>query len=112
MKKRDLRKRKIKLRKNFFPTLLVIFLFWGLSAFIVYFIDPSMFGILPVFFLTVFIAILFTASTLFANTRRGLLASFLLTFFLILRYLGVGNIINLLLILGLGISIDVYLSKR
>jgi hypothetical protein len=31
---------------------------------------------------------------------------------LFLRYLGVGNIINFLLLLGLGITTDLYLSKN
>jgi len=97
-------------RKNFFPTLVVIFITWGLIAFIVYFIEPEAFGAVALFFLTVFFAFLLTFSTLFANTRRGVISAVGLALFLILRFFGVGNILNLLLIAGIAISIDYYLT--
>lgn len=111
MKKKDIRNRKIKFRKNFLPTLFLIILFWSIAAFIIYFVDPSAFGIVPALLLFIFFALLFTASLLFANTRRGVISASLLTFFLILRYLGIGNIVNFLLILGVGITLELYFSK-
>lgn len=111
MKKKDIRNRKIKLRKNFLPTLFLIILFWSIAAFIIYFVDPSAFGIVPALLLVIFFALLFTASLLFANTRRGVISASLLTFFLILRYLGIGNIVNFLLILCVGITLELYFSK-
>jgi hypothetical protein len=49
---------------------------------------------------------------LLANTRRGLISSGSLTLFLILRYFGIGNLINFLLIFGLAIATEVYFSKN
>ncbi|MCH7640609.1 hypothetical protein IID22_00200 [Patescibacteria group bacterium] len=112
MKKKEVRKKKVKRRRNFFPTLIVIFLFWGLSAALVYFVDPFTFGAVPLFFLAIFFALFFTFSTLFFNTRRGLITTVALTLFLLLRYLGIGNILNLLLLAGVGISIDLYITKK
>ncbi len=106
------RRKKIRRRKNFFPTLIIIVISWFAVAAIIYFISPATLGIVPLFFLIFFIALLFTFSTLLANSERGLIIAFTATLFLLLRYLGVGNIINFLLIVGLGITTDLYLSKN
>jgi hypothetical protein len=106
------RRKKIRRRKNFFPTLIIIVISWFTIAAIIYFVNPAMLGIIPLFFLIIFIALLFTFSTLLANSERGLIIASTATLFLLLRYLGVGNIINFLLIVGLGITTDLYLSKN
>jgi len=106
------RKNGVGRRKNFFPTLVITFTTWVALASIIYFINPTSPGVIPLFFLLLFIASLFTFSSLFANSKRGLIIAIMLVVFLILRYLGVGNIINLLLLIGLGITIDLYLSKN
>jgi hypothetical protein len=106
------RKKQVKMRKNFFLTLIIIVFLWLTVAFVIYFIDPSSPGAIPLFFTLFFLVSLFTLSTLFANTRRGVLTTLGLTFFLLLRYLGVGNILNFLLIIGLLITTDLYLSNK
>jgi len=110
-KKTEKLKEKRKRRKNFFPTLIAIFISWGLAAFIVYFIEPETLGAIPVFFLIIFFALLFIFSTIFANTRRGVITATGLVIFLILRYFGVGNILNFLLIFGITVSIEYYFTK-
>lgn len=99
-------------RKNFFPTLILTILLWTAVGALVYFVEPDSFGAIPAFFVVVFFALLFTFSTIFANTRRGFLASLGITAFLILRYLGVGNILNFLLIAGLIIVLELYFLRR
>lgn len=106
------RRKKIRRRKNFFPTLIIIFISWFAIAAIIYFINPATLGIVTLFFFVFFIALLFTFSTLLANSNRGLIIASTITLFLLLRYLGVGNIINFLLLAGLGITTDLYLSKN
>jgi len=101
-----------KLRKNFFPTLVITFFLWILVGGIIFFLDPETFLSIPLFFFSVFLALTFTLSLLWANTRRGFFSSALLTTFLILRYLGVGTIINFLLLLGLGVVAEYYFSKN
>jgi hypothetical protein len=108
---KDKRKQQILRRKNFFPTLVLTILFWLTLGGLVYFVEPDACGILPVFFLVLFLALLFSFSTIFANARRGLITALGLVLFLIMRYFGVGNIINFLLILGVGISIEIYFTK-
>ncbi|OGM24797.1 hypothetical protein A2715_03460 [Candidatus Woesebacteria bacterium RIFCSPHIGHO2_01_FULL_39_32] len=111
MRKIDFRQKQIKLRKKFFPTLIITVFLWLLVGLVVYFVDPENYGSIPLLFFLFFLALLFTLSTLFANTRRGLIATCSITVFLILRYLGVGNIINFLLLLGLAIASEFYFSR-
>lgn len=107
-----MRSQKARLRKNFLPTLLVTILLWGLIGGIVYFVEPESFGAVPFFFVFIFFALLFTFSLVFGNKRRGLIATISLTLFLILRYFGIGNALNFLLITGLAITVEFYLSRN
>ncbi len=101
-----------KRRKNFLPTLIITFLLWAGFFFTVYFVDPNTIGAIPLFFFVLWLAFLFTFSVLFANARRGLVASIGLIIFLYLRFLGVGNLLNFLLIGGVAVSIELYYSKN
>ena len=79
---------------------------------LVYFVDPSSTGAVPAFFILVFLALLFTFSILLANSLLGVVYSLGLTFFVVLRYFGVGNIVDFLLILGvLGVFTIIYFRK-
>lgn len=60
------------------------------------------------FFVNFFSFVFFIFSLIFASSRRGLIVSTCLTIFVILRFFGVGNILNLILIVGLGIIIETY----
>lgn len=110
--RKEARKKQVQLRRNFFPTLVVTIFFWGAIAGLVYFIEPDMPFAVPVFFVLTFLAFLFTFSTIFANSRRGLIASLAMTVFLILRYLGIGHIINFLLVLGIATSVELYFYNK
>lgn len=106
------RKKEIKLRKNFLPILILTIMFWVLIGYIIFFVEPYSFLAIPLFFLTLFFATLFTFTIFFANTRRGFIAAMSTVLFLFLRYLGIGNVVNFLLILGLAITIEFYFSKK
>jgi len=109
---KEKRKEQIRRRKNFLPTLIITFLLWMLTSGLVYFIDPETALALPGFFLLIFLSLLFTFSTIFASSRRGFLISFGITLFLILRYFGVGNVLNFLLISGLLVTAEIYFGRR
>lgn len=110
--KRQLRKQQILKRKNFLPTLLLTILLWLVLGALVYFIDPGTFGAVPMFFITSFLAFLFTFSLSFAAGRRGLIGAISITLFLILAYLGVGNILNFILITAIAIAIELYFTLK
>jgi len=108
----EARQKKVKFRKNFFPTLLITIILWLLLAGFIYFIDPFAFGVVVLFLILVFLALLFTFSFLFTSTRKGLTLSMATVVFLILRYFGVGNILNMLLIIGVVISLEIYFYRK
>ncbi|MGD0523362.1 MAG: hypothetical protein ABSA43_02275 [Candidatus Microgenomates bacterium] len=110
--RKNLRHRELKKRRSFWPTLILTFFWGGLLAGLIYFIDPTTSWAIPIFFLLVFLALLFGFCLLFVNTRRGFLTSLALTIFLLLRYFGIGNILNLLLISGITASIEIYCSRK
>ncbi len=107
----NIRKEQQLKRKNFLPTLIISMVLWALLGGIVYFVDPDTFGALPIFFVLLFLSFLFMFSLLFASTRRGLITSISLSLFSILLYLGVGNILNLVLILAIAICVELYLAR-
>jgi len=106
------RKRKIRSRKNFLPTLVATIIFWIINILIIYFFDPNNAAVIFAFFVSIFLSFLFTFSTVFANTRRGIIISTSLIIFLILRYFGIGNILNALLITGVAITTEIYFIKQ
>ena len=106
------RRAQILKRKNFLPTLLLTILFWILLGSLVYFVDPEVFGVIPLFFITLFVVLLFTFSLIFANSRRGFLLSLSLSLYLVLMYLGVGNLLNLALILAIAVCVELYFTLK
>lgn len=110
--KKQLRREQVLKRKNFLPSLIVTILLWILLCGLIYFVDPQTFLAVPIFFIILFTTLLFTFAFLFASTRQGLIISLSLSLFAILSYLGVGNIINLLLIIAIAICIEIYLAKK
>ena len=105
-------KSRILKRKNFLPSLVLTVFLWLAAAGLVYFVDPFIFGVVPLFFLLIFFSLLFTFSLLFAGTRRGLIATISIVLFLFLSYLGIGNILNLLLIVAIAVSIELYFTLK
>jgi len=75
---------------------------------IIYFTDPGTNIFVVLFFIVLFLAILFTFSLIFQNSRRGLLASVVVTIFILLRFWGIGNVLNLILLVGLAVSLEIY----
>lgn len=101
-----------KRNKNFFPSLVITIALWGGLALIILFVDPAQSGALEIFFALFFLALLFTFSLLLINTRRGLIVSLCATVFAILLYLGIGSLLNLLLIIGASVMFEIYFTKR
>ena len=80
---------------------LVVFLSLIL-LFIFYFVDPSTTGAVPLFLFLIFLTVYFIF--------RKLSFAIATTFFLILKYFRIGNIVNLLLIIAIVIAYDVVTS--
>ena len=107
------KRRKLLIRKrNFLPTLLVIMFLWATLVSMVYFVDPNIYGAILVFFIVFIASLIFTLSTLFANTTKGVVISLATGTFLLLRYLGIGNFVNFFLIAGFAFAVCYYLEKK
>ena len=101
-----------KKRKNFLPTLLLAILFWLLWGGLVYFAAPTNYVLLITFSFLLFLASFLALALILANSRQGLIVALGIICFLILRYFQLGNILNLILLAGILISLNLYLAKR
>ena len=108
---KEQRQAQILKRKNFLPTLVLTLLLWIATVFLIYAVDPFSLGAIPGFFGMIFLSLLFTFALLFSNSRRGFIAATALSMFLFLRYLGIGNILNFLLLAGIAIAIELYFNR-
>ncbi len=88
--------------------MIVTILLWITLLFLIYFVDPESFAAIPLFLFLSFAALLFTFAVILNNLRRGIIISVSTAIFLILRYFGVGNILNLLLITGIAVALELY----
>lgn len=109
---RKQRRKKINKRKNFFPLLVFTIILWFIFALVILFIDPDKKGALELFLAALFFASFFTFSLALGKASRGLVAAIGITLFILLRYLGVGNLLNLTLLTGAIIAFEFYLLKR
>ena len=106
----------IKRRKNYLPTLLLILILWSLLGLMVYFVEPEMVkdilipGLYLPFFLLFFPASGLTLGVIFNNSRRGFLLAIGITVYLILKVYQLDNWLNIILISGIVVMVDRYLS--
>lgn len=105
-------------RKNFLPTFILIILLWISFALLIIFVEPAMVrdiiisdAYLP-FFLNLFFALFLTLSIIFARTLRGLITTTAIVIYLILRLHGLGNWLNLVLIIGISFTLERYFTKK
>lgn len=113
MKKKTLKNHdRIKRRKNFFPTLILAFVFWAFWGWVIFSLPPSNNFSLFVFFLSLFLAFFLTVSLFLANSRRGFLVALALVGFLLLRYHRLANYLNLIIFLSLVVCLEVYFGQK
>jgi hypothetical protein len=99
-------------RKNFLPTFVLILILWSVFTAMIILVDPQILKdvLLPgsyfPFFAIFFPASFLTLALLLANSLRGLLVATGITVFLLLRIFQLGNLLNLMLIIGLVVALD------
>lgn len=103
---------KIPRRKNFLLSFAVALLLW-LTWFVIFlFIPPETYFTLIAFLVVTFLTTFLTAALLFANTRRGLLIALGVIIFMLLNHYEAGNYLNIILVAGILLTTDYYLSKK
>ena len=108
---KERREKDLKNKKNFLPSLVLIFTLWLILLLFVFNVNPDIKGAVPVFFLLLTFGLLFSLSFLLTNTRRGIISTLAIIIYLTLSYFGVGNILNLSLIAGVAIAFEIYFSN-
>ena len=101
-----------KQRQNFLPTFLTSIFLWILICLILYLFPPNSSIIILIFLIILFFALFLSFSLFFANSRRGLFFSLFIIIFLILRLLKIGHPLNLLLLILIFLTLEIYFSKR
>jgi hypothetical protein len=99
-------------RKNFLPAFIVTIVLWILLALIIFFVDPESLIARLSFFVIFFLSCLFSLSLIMASLKRGFIYATSVTLFIFLSYLGVGNLLNAILLAAAAISIDLYIKSR
>ncbi len=105
------RNRNLKKRGSRASKLIFALILWLILMLIIFFADPEKRGAIEIFMITLFFAVFFTSSLFFKSTRRSIFITIAINSFILLKYLGVGSILNLLLIIGIVIVFEFYLSK-
>ncbi len=101
----------VKDKKTFLIPILTLLLWLSLIA-VIFYINPESPGAIPLFFSLVFFSLFLSFFLLINNLRRSLFLSVGCVFFLFLKYLGIGSLLNLLLIIGVLTSLEFYFSQR
>ena len=115
----------LKHRRNFLPTFIFNVLLWLSWFYVVFFLSPekslqfSVFSLqssIPIvfllFFLTLSLSLSLTFAFLFSSTRRGFFLSLLICGFLLLRLIKQAHVLNLILLGGILICLEMYFSRR
>lgn len=99
-------------KKNLFLPLLSTIFILSIWILIFFFVPPES-PLAPLAFLAITsLVVFFLVSIAFKNTRRGILSSVLVLLLMLMNYYGAGNYLNAILLLGVFLSLDFYLSKR
>jgi len=99
-------------RRNFLPTFLASCLSWLTLLFLVLFYAPEAQLLIFLFYLLVFISLFLTFSLLLANSRRGLLFALAGIIFLFLKQIKQAHPLNLVLVGGILLSIELYFLRK
>ena len=103
-------------RKNYWPSLVVTLVWWGLVMLIVLMIDPQVVADFPlpgtygVFIFFLFLAIWFTMSLVLVNTRRGLLIAIGVVILAYLKLWKVLSLFNFAILVGMVVAFEYYFS--
>ncbi len=110
MKTRLIRKRLTETQKpkSNIAAIVIATICWISVCTLLLFIDPQTTGVIPVFFILLSVALFLTMIVILKNKKRSALYSSAIMLFLSLCYFGVGNILNLILIVGIVISIEIF----
>lgn len=112
-KRRKRQKIKIKKKRNWFVLKIFgLFLVWGILLIFTNMFGPEEVGAILVFIVILVFSLVYSFSLILRSMRRIMLFSVGVCVFTYLRLIGLGNILNLLLLGGAIVAIEVYFSRN
>ena len=105
-----------KRRKNYLPTLILTIVLWVFLGLLVFEVEPKLVknilipGMYLPFFLFFFPASFLTLAIIWGNSKRGFLSAVGLAGILMLRIYKLGNLLNLILLIGVLLAIEKYID--
>ncbi|MBI4136830.1 hypothetical protein HY469_02095 [Candidatus Roizmanbacteria bacterium] len=98
-------------RKHFLLTGIIALLFWISFAYMFFSVAPSTVWIIGIFFVMISGALFLTTSLLVGNSRHGFLLVFVIIGYLLLRLLHQDIVINIVLLVSLAVTIELYFRQ-
>ena len=89
-------------------TIITTLILWVAIFLMIVFIDPFTFGAIYFFYALVLVTILFTLTNFSQKVKQNLLIAAGITLFVVLRANGLGNILNLILLIGGVVAIEYF----
>lgn len=83
-------------------------LLWAGMFLMIVFVDPLIYGVIYFFYALVFVTFLFTLANFSQKVKRNLLIASAITIFVILRANNLGNVLNLVLLIGGVVAIEYF----
>lgn len=99
-------------RRSFLPAFLVAALSWLTLFSLIFFYAPETKLLISLFYLLLFISCFLTFSLLLANSRRGVLLALGVITLLSLKQIQQAHFLNLFLIGGILLSIELYFRRK
>lgn len=101
-----------KRRRTSAAAFVLTIVFWMSFVYLVLKIPPESTPVIAGFFINLFLLLFFTLSFLFENRRRSFLISLTAVFILLLRFFKMDNYLNIILLLALLVTMEVYYRGR
>ncbi|MCR4263553.1 MAG: hypothetical protein NUV98_02430 [Candidatus Roizmanbacteria bacterium] len=98
--------------KHFLLTAAIALLLWAASGYVFLSVPPTNLWVIGAFFLLMCGALFLTASLLLGNSRHGFLVVFILMGYLLLRLMQQDIVLNMILLVSLAITLEMYFRQR
>lgn len=99
-------------KRNFLPTFILVIFFWLSWITLMLFFAPETKLLIFIFYSLLFFANFLTFSLIFGNSRRGILISLGIISYLFLNQVKQFHFLNVLLLGGILLSIELYFQRR
>ena len=98
-------------RRNFLPSFILNLILWGGVAYLIFYLQPNRTNIV-LFFTSLTLALTLTLALILGNTRRAFFLTLFIDGFLLLQLVKLFTWLNLVLLLVILLTLELYSSHR